>query len=299
MVYIAVIAESARLTGMPYLLFPELGALAYDLLLRPWGKWASQPVKLILTPALTALIGTLVTRTLPFSGPSVAAVVGASALVLLMLRSSITPAMSAGVLPLVLGLKSWRYPCSIVLTLTALALISALWRRYHSSELEPAAVAEIDDVLESAPRGRHWAAVLLVFVVLMAEAARLSGLRFLLFPPLVTMAYEMFGHPETCPWTRRAISLPACCLLVALGGFLAFRAFGPGMGLATISVVIGMIVLRSFDLHMPPAMAIGLLPAVMNSPSIKFPFAVLAGAVALTACFLAYRRLGRPSAPVD
>ncbi len=292
-VYIAAIAELARFSGIPYLLFPELGALAYDVLIRPWGKWASQPFRLILTPAITALIGTLVTRHLPFSGFSVVIIAGSSAVVLLALRSSIAPAMSAGVLPLVLGLKSWLYPPSILLTLAALAAISVVWRRYHSLELEPSTAAtDVEDVLESAPRGWFWGTVLLVFVALMAEIARISGLRFILFPPLVTMAYEMFGHPETCPWTKRPLSLPISCFIVALSGLLAFHIFGAGIGLAITSVVIGIVVLRSFDLHMPPAMAVGLLPIVMTSPNWKFPFAVLAGTVGLTAGFLLYQGLG-------
>jgi hypothetical protein len=297
--YITAVAALARYSGIPYLLFPELGALAYDVLLRPWGKWASQPVRLILTPALTALLGTIVTRHLPFNGLTVVLVSVLSAAVITVLRSTIVPAMSAGVLPLVLGLKSWLYPPSILLTLTALAVISILWRKYHDADPAAAGTApDVEDVLESVPHGRFWSLILIAFVFVMAEAARLTGLRLIIFPPLVTMAFEMFGHHETCPWSKRPLTLPAMCLVVSLGGLLAFHFVGNGIAFAVIAVIIGIVALRSFDLHIPPAMAVGLLPSVIAFPTIKFPLAVLLGTSALTVSFLAYQRLARGSAKI-
>ncbi len=294
-VYIAVIAALAHFLGIPYLLFPELGALVYDVLIRPWGKWASQPTKLVVTPAITAFLGTVVTRHFSFNGLTVLLIVALSTLVIALLHSSIAPAMSAGVLPLVLGVKSWLYPSSIILTLIALSAISVIWRKYHlRSASQPEPSPDVEDILESLPHGRMWLVVFLVFVVVAAEVARLSGLRFILFPPLVTMAYEMFGHPETCPWTKRPISLPVSCFVVAFCGLLVFHAFGANMGAAAsaCAMVCGIVVLRIFDLHMPPAMAVGLLPAVMISPDLKFPFAVLAGTLFLTGSFLLYQRFG-------
>ena len=291
--YIAAVTATARVSGIPYLLFPELGALVYDVLIRPWGKWARQPIRLVITPALTACVGTIVTRHLPFSGLSALLIVVSSIAIIAMLRSAIAPAMSAGVLPLVLGVKSWLYPPAIVATLGLLAAIYLIWRRYHRTESSRSETGDVEDALESAPRGRGWAFVLLVFVFGMAEVARLSGLRFLLFPPLVTIAYEMFAHPETCPWTKRPITLPIMCFLTAFCGLLAHRILGPGIAMAFVAVVIGIALLRAFDLHMPPAMAIGLLPAVMNSPDFKFPFAVLGSTLCLTAVFLAYQKIER------
>jgi hypothetical protein len=299
-VYVAVVAEIARFSGISYLLFPELGALAYDLLVRPWGKWASQPIRLVLTPTLTAVVGTLVTRYLPFGVWSVLLVVGISILVIASLRSWIAPAMSAGVLPLVLGVKSWMYPPGMLATLIVLATVSVIWRKYHSSRVEPGEWPEdLEDVLESPPHGKYWIAVLMGFVAMVAGVAQIPGLRLVLFPPIVTIAYEMFGHTETCPWTKRWVTLPACCFLTALSGLLAFRVAGTGLGLAVCAVATGIFVLRLFDLHMPPAMAVGLLPAVMIAPTWKFPFAVLAGTLLLTAVFLIYRRLNQRTQKVD
>ena len=66
LLYIAAIAVAAPISGWCYLLFPELGSISHDMLTRPWGKWAGQPARLVITPALGAAIGTLVTRELPY-----------------------------------------------------------------------------------------------------------------------------------------------------------------------------------------------------------------------------------------
>ena len=109
-----------------------------------------------------------------------------------------------------LGAKSLLYPPSVLFVVIALAVLSTLWRaRCDRRGPGSAAVAwpDVDDVLESRPRGRAWLVALLVFVAVTGTAAQLTGLRFLLFPPLIVIAYEMFGHPESCPWAVRPLWL--------------------------------------------------------------------------------------------
>ena len=43
------VAAAANESGWSLLLFPELAALSHDVLTRPRGKWASQPIRLIAT----------------------------------------------------------------------------------------------------------------------------------------------------------------------------------------------------------------------------------------------------------
>jgi hypothetical protein len=290
--YIVGIAAAATITGYSYILFPELGALSHDVLTRPWGKWAKQPLHLVITPVLTAVIGTLVTRNLPYHVLTVLLIVGASVTIVGLLRYTIAPAISAGVLPLVLGIKSWAYPLSILFGVVLLAGLLVVWRKFFVSEyFKCSATADVDDVLESQPRGRSWLAALFLFVAGMGTAAQISGLRFILFPPLIVMAYEMFGHPDTCPWARHPVSFPVACILTALGGLVAVRLLGTGPLAAGCSVSFGIGVLRAFDVHMPPALAIGLIPLVMSAPDVRYPLSVAVGTIALTASFLIWRRL--------
>jgi hypothetical protein len=112
--YIAIVAKVAIATGAFYILFPELGALSHDILTRPRGSWAGAPLLLVITPVLTAVLGTLVTRALPYDYVSVMLAAGGGLAIVLVLRSPIAPAISAGLLPLALGVRSLWYPPGIV-----------------------------------------------------------------------------------------------------------------------------------------------------------------------------------------
>jgi hypothetical protein len=297
-VYIAIVAQVGFATGAVYLMFPELGALSHDVLTRPRGSWARAPVALIVTPVLTAIIGTVITRALPYGFFSVMLAVGGALIVIAALRSPIAPAISAGLLPLVLGIRSWWYPPGILFGTAFLAALSIAWS-YLDSGRGPArrdddaeVIADArDEALELPPSGLRWLYALLLFVALAMAAVDLTGLRFILFPPLVVIAYEMLGHPAICPWARRPLSLPIACFLTAAGGLICLRAFGANAGAAAAAMVWGIVILRSFDLHIPPALAIALLPLVMDHPTILYPFSVGIGTGLLTAWFLNYARL--------
>lgn len=43
----------------------------------------------------------------------------------------------------------------------------------------------------------------LAFTMIDVVLVSLTGLRFLLYPPLVVMTYEMFSHLRSCPWAPR------------------------------------------------------------------------------------------------
>lgn len=51
----------------------------------------------------------------------------------------------------------------------------------------------------------------------------------------------------------------------------------------------GVIILRVFDIHMPPALAIALIPMVIDHPTWKYPVSVAFGTSLLTATFLLHR----------
>jgi len=47
---------------------------------------------------------------------------------------------------------------------------------------------------------------------------------------------------------------------------------------AILSMLCGIVMLRIFRLHVPPALAVALLPMVMNRPTLAYPVAVGIGA---------------------
>src|ERR1700683_2405251 len=145
LVYIATIAEVAIATGAVYVLFPELAALSHDVFTRPRGSWASAPVLLVITPVLTSVVGTLVTRNLPYGYWSVMLTVCGALAIVLALRSPIAPAISAGLLPLAVGVRSKWYPPGIVFGTILLAVLSTIWQRTSDGHLQTKLVASEDE----------------------------------------------------------------------------------------------------------------------------------------------------------
>jgi hypothetical protein len=284
--YMGIVAFAAHASGISLLLFPELAALSHDVISRPKGKWASQPWLLVLTPTTTAIVGLFLTRHASYGAIAIAIIMLLSLLVLKVFRSAIAPAISAGVLPMVLGEKSWVYPAAIFVDLVSLVVVMLLWRRFRPSSDEPiqseGSHSRLVDALEAPPRDRYWLFVLLSFVLLLGASAQLSGLRFLLFPPLIVMAYEIFGHPEVPHWMARPVLFPLVCLLTASLGTVACYAFRGGVLGVVLSMLGSIVVLRRFKVHMPPALAVGLLPFVMVSPNFWYPLSVTAGTISLT-----------------
>src|ERR1700730_7517275 len=296
LLYIAIIAEIAIATGSLYVLFPELGALSHDVLTRPRGRWGNAPLLVAITPVLTAVVGILVTRSLPYGYLSVLLTVGGAIAVVLALRSPVAPAISAGLLPLVLGVKSWWYPPAIALGTVLLAMLSVPWKKYcvtHSAPLPAEREDLIDDLIEMTPSGYGWLLVLMAFVAVAVFFVKLTGLRFVLFPPLVVIGFEMLGHTEICPWAKKPLRLPLACFLTAFGGFLSWKFLGVTPISAACSMAWGIAVLRACDLHVPPALAVALLPLVMDKPTLAYPFAVGIGTTLLSFWFLAYQRISR------
>lgn len=300
--YMGAIALAAHLTGTHLLLFPELAALSHDVMTRPQGKWASQPGRIVLTPTLTAAVGLFTTRHLHYGAIPIALIVLASLFIIKLLRSAIGPALSAGALPIVLGERSWMYPVAIFLGLTCLVAILWMWQR-HGPRLDTPSrystnASWMIDELESAPHDRFWVIKLLAFVLLLGVPAQLTGLRFILFPPLIVMAYELFGHPEIPGWMQRPALFPLVCVLTATVGLFACQLCRSIVVGVMLTVLCSIAILRSFKVHMPPALAVGLLPFVMTAPNTRYPISVGIGTVTLTLCFCCRGSLRKISARI-
>lgn len=281
--FIALVAATANATGERVILFPELAALSYDVLRRPTGKWAAQPFRLVITPTLTAIFGLFVSRHASYGVVPVVVIALASLAIIRLLKSSIGPAISAGLLPIVLGEQHWLYPVAIFVDLFCLAILLWLWKRFGSdASNRPSPLKEISDKLHSVSEDRWGVAHLTACVIMLAMISQYTGLRMVLFPPLVVMAYEIFGHPELPRWAERPLLFPIACVLSAGTGIFVLRTLGEHAWSVVAVFAISMALLRLFRIHMPPALAIGLIPFLMTSPDYWYPVAVAIGGSALT-----------------
>jgi hypothetical protein len=295
-VFLAAIAKIALATGVFYILFPELAALSYDVFTRPAGAWARSRVLLMITPTVTAALGTALTQLMPYNLWSAAITIAGAILIVRLLRSPIVPAISAAFLPLAFGITSWWYPASIAAVMILLALASTIHCRISPSggvcqSLAPEAAAHADgiDDMARAPWLKMWPFCFVGCLLLAYGLAVVTGLRLILFPPLVVIAFEMFAHAKVAPWVQRPFALPLVCTIAAAAGLAALLAVGAGPLSVVISLLAGIVTLRAMRLHFPPALAVGLLPQIMPHADWYFVLAIALGATTLAAAFLLAR----------
>jgi hypothetical protein len=224
------------------------------------------------------------------------------------MRSPVAPAISAGLLPLVLGVTSWWYPPGILFGSALLAAISIPWRHYAVAE-GPGRASQNDTIfpkpeapaieISTAPESRLARILppqfgpLITFVAIAMIAVKLTGMRFILFPPLVVILYEMLCHRERCPWIARPVALPIACFFAATGGYFLHAHMALAPLAAILSMAWGIAVLRTFDLHVPPALAVALLPMVITAPTAAYPIAVGIGTTLASIWFTLLAKLGR------
>jgi hypothetical protein len=256
------IAGAASAAGMNLLLFPELAALSYDVFLRPRGVWARAAWMLALSPAVAAVLGVLTARYLPYSAASIAICIVGAMVMLKLMRSPIAPAISACFLAVSLGEKSWLYPLAILLGTGSLAVLSSAYRRFFEKRIAPAVssgAGRTGDAIESPPEPALWVPFFTAFLGAAYLLSMATGMRMVLFPPLVVIAFEMFAHANVCPWARRPILLPAVCTLAAAVGVAALATLGPGVASTFLAMLSGVVMLRvtHADWHFPLAVGIG------------------------------------------
>lgn len=287
------IAKLAAATGIASILFPELAALSYDVFLRPNGVWARSRLMIAITPTLTALLGMLVTRHMPYGPWSIVVCIAGSIAIIRVLRSPVAPAISACFLALALGETSWWYPASILIGTSVLVGLSMAHRTFvaaHTLPQRASAADKLDDELERLPRQFAWMPFFIVFLLLAYLLSSWSGIRMVFFPPLVVIAFEMFAHADVCPWAQRPIILPCVCTLTAAAGVAAVGVFGAGVLSTILAMLAGVAILRLSRVHVTPALAVCLLPQVMPHADWHFPLAVGIGSTLLTASFLSFQK---------
>jgi hypothetical protein len=274
--WLALVTAMANASAIPELLFPELGALASVVFGAPAGSWARAPLLLVLTPALTAVPGVLITRLMPYGLPALLLDLVLCLLLIRVLRSPIVPAISAGILPLTLGITSWLYPPAILVGTGGLALLVALRARLLPPPPGPAsapspAAAPGDGAL------RRWLPAMAVFLLGGYGLVLLLGSRLVLYPPLLVIAYEMLAQRHHCPWQGRYTAVLLVTGGAALAGLLLMRSLGVVPLAAAAAVLITAVLLHLARLRCPPAFGLALLPFVIPLPPPTYPLFTLAG----------------------
>ncbi|MEI8250060.1 MAG: hypothetical protein WCF98_02690 [Synechococcus sp. ELA057] len=279
--FVALMTWIANLTHMPYVLFPELGALGWVIVSDARHPWSRSPALLMLTPFLAGLQGLWITRHLPYGPPAVLLDVGITLALIAALRSPIVPALSAGLLPLALGIHDWAYPFSILVGTGGLALLTSArrWRaRAPERPLTQGATAPPDS-RPSLPPGRGWLLPFGLFLLGALGLERLIGSPLVLFPPLLVIAFEMIVHPLHCPWRGRYGAVLVATNSAAALGLALVLTLGVVPLAAFLAVLATLTLLRLLRLPFPPALGLALLPFVIPTPSLTYPLFTLIGSL--------------------
>jgi hypothetical protein len=286
--FLALITLIANVTHMPYVLFPELGALGWVIFSDQRHPWARSPALLVLTPFLAAVQGLWITRHLAYGPPAVLLNVGITLLLIAVLRSPIVPALSAGLLPLALGIHTWTYPFSILIGTGGLALVIALRaRRVHGphpgpeegSEVLAPALWRLRGSVQPLPPLRDWLVPFAVFLLGGLLLVRLIGSPLVLFPPLLVIGFEMIVHRQRCPWRGRYLSVWMVANGAAVAGLALVTCLGVGPAAAFLAVLVTLVLLKLARLPFPPALGLALLPFVIPDPPLTYPLFTMAGSL--------------------
>jgi hypothetical protein len=224
----------------------------------------------------------LVTRTLPYGPTALILDLAICLLVIRLLRSPVIPAISAGVLPLVLGITSFLYPVAILVGTGGLALIVML----RSRLIPPPARAQVSPSVPTIStlvatqawlQRVPWLLPLAVFLLGALVMVQLLGSHLVLYPPLLVIAWEMLAHADECPWQGRSLAVLVVTAGAAINGIVFVLALGGSPQAAFLTVLVTALLLRLARLRCPPAFGLALLPFVIPAPTLAYPLLTLAG----------------------
>lgn len=296
LLFLAVMAGAAQLSGERELLFPEAAALAVGAWIAPQHPWRVRRKQLAAVMTMGALGGVAIVRWLP--GPLVGQVAAGLVLAAVLLTAfgvTLMPLISACVLPIYLGTQSWLYPAAVLALTLCLALGQWWLERRGLRKPKPAAPPPALGV-----RVRHWAKTFAALALFCLPAAWL-GLPYLAAPPLlVTFAELFFPHSPLRQKPLRVLGLLAAGVWLGFALRLLQANLGLPLVLCAMLGLAGLLPLyRKAEMLLPPAAAAALLPLLLPTENLwRYPvLATLGAALVVGVPCLVYRR--RPPAPAS
>lgn len=288
---VAGMVAAAEAFRQPEVIFPEIAALTI-------GGWvaASQPwivgrKKQCALMTAVSILGILLARFSPLPMlANVALAFGVIAGLLLVLHVTFYPAFSAGILPILLGVRTWVYPIAV----TALVLLVALgqWGFEKAGMRRPLMQRSWHYDVR-----RQWLRFggILTAVIILGIIGRRLHAPMLIAPPLIVGAVEI-ADPKSPAGARIAVCwvVVVICAVLGAGCRAVLMAAGglPGWAAAGAALFLVLMVARRARLYFPPAGAVALLPFLLPVSVLRFyPLEVAAGFALLGGAAMGIRRL--------
>lgn len=271
----------AELSGEKEIIFPEICALTIGAWIAEQQPWNCNKRKMFLLVSAASLFGILVTRYLHL--PLIVQVCVCFAftgIVLTLTRTTLIPIISACILPVYLGSKSWVYPISV--SIMAFIIIAAQWlmEKNHlkpKTEYSPCTFSKRTEFLK-------WTKLLVVFA-LIALVPFSSHQIYFLAPPLI-VTFAEFSNPQS-PLRGKPFHIIGLMTLAAGTGCILREVLNIYMHLplALCAVLACCILFFTFDkvkTLFPPAGAILLIPMILKTGDlVLLPLEVCIGAAIL------------------
>lgn len=271
----------AELSGEREIIFPEICALTIGAWISEQQPWRTNKRRIFTLMSMAALFGVLVVRYIPL--PLIFQVClcfAFTGIILTLLKTNFVPIISACILPVYLGTKSWIYPISV--SLMALIIIIAQWvmEKFHLRPVNNFIPCEFDIKKQII----KWTKLLLVFGLIALIPFKTHQIYFLA-PPLIVMFTEL-SNPKS----------PARKKLYYIVGLMTFAScigclmrlilnihLGLPLSLCTLLACLTLFAaLNKLKIYFPPAGAILLIPMILDEKLLLlFPVEVFVGAVVL------------------
>lgn len=289
---------ASELTGQRELIFPEITAVAIGMLDAPVQTWNTTRPRLWATITLCAFAGIGVVRfvNIPLIAQIILGFVVAS-LVIALFRTDFLPAVSACILPIVLGTRTLLYVASVVVMTGIILLMQIGLERVGMHSHRPFFPVRCDR--------SYWLLRLkqLVVIAVICAIPAVRGAVYFIVPPLFVAFLEM-SKPGSKVSKGKAVGLIIAGAFIGVASrYLLTVSLGwPLTVSAMISVLFILLIMKHAGTWFPPAGAIATLPSLIPAEGIWFfPFevAVGAGAFALAAALLFKTELAGDPAPVE
>jgi hypothetical protein len=263
---ILVLVGVSELFQSPTLFFPEIATLAIGGWILTRQPWQVSKSMLVILMTASALAGVCLVR-LPMAMITqvcLAFVFGALALSLT--KTSVTPIIATGILPVLMQETSFAYVFSVALSSVVLIAV-----RHFLEQNEWVAPSVYQPVEAPAEELAHKWLRLLAGLFVVSLLAVLLNTFWIIAPPLIVLLVE-FYDPQS-RWRRAP--LPIWCLLTAgaVAGALCRFLFSVSLGLplvvsAAFAFVLLFFVFRGFRLFFPLAGSAALFPMLLPARGI-------------------------------
>lgn len=268
------------------IIFPELAALAVGTWILGNRRWLRQPLLICLSPTLAAVTGIIIVHFLShYQVVAILLAFVAVSIELAMMRSHVTPSISAAILPIFLQIDSLYYPLAVGV-LTAIIAFSQI--RFRIEQAKPLGslltVKEKSQVSKVLPVNRKlfidnkdfliWFGIFMGLILITLFAFFIHW-QFIVAPPLIVAFVEITQHREGISGQRFKLLLLIGCS--AIWGTLSMevlhnRGHFPLVIVAACSVIGVLILFQFLKLSFPPAMALALLPTIIPREFLRLYF---------------------------